>query len=265
MRNSPPLTILQYVDDLKHLGREERSFVCHNLWWCRTEARRCNHVLVTGETGLENHWAKIWLALRELLPPSTSVRPGGVLLWVDNDAVVRSDPRKLLNQSKAFAIGTELPVKWAPPINSGVWMLRDSHAGREVLRTWLRAYPAASWWRDGDAEGRWRCTSRATGKKCQWAGVEYEQGAFAQLRLHEHPDVQLVTWRKFNNPLHNRTSVQHFYQYHKLQTRRMIGMKFDKTERLRSSAAQLAREEPAAAFDCTLEPVALGDVRYKPV
>lgn len=43
----------------------------------------------------------------------------------------------------------------------------------DMFRRWLALYPAKKWWQNKD--GSWTCR-----KSCEWAGPDYEQGAFVE-------------------------------------------------------------------------------------
>ena len=70
--------------------------------------------------------------------------------------------------------------------DAGVFGVRNSPTGREIVDAWARAYPARAWSLSDDRPSGWRCETMrrknpgASGhaKECSYEGVEYERGAF---------------------------------------------------------------------------------------
>ena len=70
--------------------------------------------------------------------------------------------------------------------DAGVFGVRNSPTGREIVDAWARAYPARAWSLSDDRPSGWRCETirrknpGASGhaKECSYEGVEYERGAF---------------------------------------------------------------------------------------
>ena len=122
------------------------------------------------------------------------------ILNVDSDAVVHTSP-----QAFASAIGNHdfllsddpsldhrklfLKLK---PFNAGVWAVRNTEKGSQIMSDWKESYDPTKWSKDDD--GSWSC-----GMFCEWAGVNYEQGAFWNIIDKHKKDMQHDSWRVWNN------------------------------------------------------------------
>jgi hypothetical protein len=95
----------------------------------------------------------------------------GGALWLDSDAVVVDLARPMDSlfatrggHSFLYAADPE-PVRHTN-FNAGVWLVRNTPGGREVMESWLAQFHPEHWTCGSD--GKWR-TSR------MWAGTAYEQ------------------------------------------------------------------------------------------
>lgn len=131
-------------------------------------------------------------------------------LYVDSDAVLNhhhwqgaTDVETLLGQGD-FGFTPD----WARDrMNAGVFAVRNSSTGKAIMDAWLSEQSNA--W-STDSEGEWSCS--VNGKKCPWAGSEFEQGAFITKVQPQFKDVlhesSPFLW---NNDILNCTGhVKHF-------------------------------------------------------
>lgn len=167
------------------------------------------HVFVGGEAAAELHaalppwWIKVELAQRLLLeqdPANSSRTKYGGVLWLDMDAVVRSESTSLDGfWAQAARPGTSFllapdepgaPDEYGAPFCAGVWAVRNVPRGRALIAAWRALFPRAEW--TVTAEGTWN--SRGV-----WAGPTYEQGAFTWFMLVPWGcDLTVLPWRIFH-------------------------------------------------------------------
>jgi hypothetical protein len=99
----------------------------------------------------------------------------GGALWLDSDAVVVDAARPVdslfgnhVGRSFLYAADPEpvLSTGAGGDFNAGVWLVRNTPGGREVMESWLAQFHPEQWTRGAD--GKWSTN-------CMWAGPAYEQ------------------------------------------------------------------------------------------
>ena len=84
------------------------------------------------------------------------------------------------------------PIGWRSPFMAAVFMVRNNLKGKEIFKDWLKCYDASKWEKTQD--GSWQYTGTGS-----WAGVDYEQGAFAQLIMPKYKkSLKIVPWYLFH-------------------------------------------------------------------
>jgi hypothetical protein len=167
------------------------------------------HVFVGGDAafelyaGLPPWWVKVELTQRLLAERDPTdlgrARYGGVL-WLDMDAIVRSNEESLEDfWARAARPGTSFllapdepgaPDEYGAPFCAGVWAVRNLPRGRALIDAWRSLFPPAEW--TFTAEGTW--SSRGV-----WAGPTYEQGALSWFLLVPRGcDFTVLPWRAFH-------------------------------------------------------------------
>ena len=98
---------------------------------------------------------------------------------IDSDAVLMDRPQRLIELlgDKDFLMSPDPPV-WGASFNAGVWVVRNTVRGREIMSRWASLYRASEWRQN--ASGSWDCSVNHNQNTCTWAGENYEQGAFIQ-------------------------------------------------------------------------------------
>ena len=95
----------------------------------------------------------------------------GGALWLDSDAVVVDvaqpiDSLFVTRGGRSFLYAADPePVRYSD-FNAGVWLVRNTPGGREVMESWLAQFHPEQWTRG--AEGKWSSYA-------PWAGLAYEQ------------------------------------------------------------------------------------------
>jgi hypothetical protein len=109
-------------------------------------------------------------------------------MWLDMDAVVYDLGRPLDDVGRAdkvFLCAPD-PPGLASRFNAGVWIVRNTPAGHALMAAWFANYRPSDWTRSPD--GRWSTAS-------DWAGANYEQGAFVEHVLPRHAaSIEILPW-----------------------------------------------------------------------
>eukprot|EP00937_MAST-01D_sp_MAST-1D-sp2_P005537 g5537.t1 len=170
-------------------------------------------------------WAKVFETV-------TSLERGDckVAMFLDADANYRSKwaPSRWAAAVKGdvvVATGTDTGVKRSL-FNAGFFMIRWTPMGKRIAKEWLSMYHPKLWSRDKD--GKWQCLYQKPHKRvgviaatqkpsrlCEWADVEYEQGAFAtatMLKPEYAGRIRVVPASRFNDRKGRcRGDIVHFY------------------------------------------------------
>lgn len=116
--------------------------------------------------------------------------------WLDTDAVVHDPDRPIetLFDVAAIMVGAPDNPHWREPFNAGVFMVRNADgAGQALMDRWSALFAGTAWTR---TEAAWICNA-------EWAGPDYEQGAF---NAHLLPELtaagalKLLDWQVLQSP-----------------------------------------------------------------
>jgi hypothetical protein len=135
------------------------------------------------------------------------------VMWLDTDAVVYNMNISLDligNSVKHFFKATNSTGNQI--FNAGVWTVKNTVAGKKIMEKWMGFYDPSKWKQTGNS---WSTQSN-------WAGKEYEQGAFAFKVVPEHkenintlnePFLQGVYQNNTGKRRHDKNDifVYHFY------------------------------------------------------
>lgn len=118
-------------------------------------------------------------------------------LWLDTDAVVHDPDRRpeTLFEGSEIMVGAPDNPHWAQPFNAGVFAVKNagSAAGAALMDRWAGLFAGTAWTRTATA---WICQS-------EWAGPDYEQGAFNARLLDEltaSGALRLLPWQALQSP-----------------------------------------------------------------
>lgn len=146
------------------------------------------------DTDLPPYWQKVKLADAALQSGQCSE-----VIYLDTDAVLLKKPSELVSmmKNKSFLMSQDMPP-WKSQFNAGVWVVRNDTDGRRLMREWRQSYDPVAWSRQGrqwgcvehKCDGRGVCTTGG----CEWAGRQYEQGAFLQIFARNKPHIEVVKW-----------------------------------------------------------------------
>lgn len=170
--------IVQYDD--RDLSKEHTTFVKINKAYAARHGY--DHFLITnGYEDVPPYWAKV-KCVKDILNTKEGekyVYKG--VLWIDTDAcVTRIDTSfdEAFQTDKDFVFSPDGPW-FESSMNAGVWFVRNTPKGREIIDTWYSHYKPSDWEKEG--EKKWR-------SKGTWAGTTYEQGAFTDLVMPKFKD-----------------------------------------------------------------------------
>jgi hypothetical protein len=116
------------------------------------------------------------------------------VVWIDTDAVFHDLERRIetLFQGAVAMIGAGDNPFWKSVFNAGVFFVRGED-GAALMRRWLELFAATAWTR---TEAAWVCEG-------EWAGPDFEQGAFNHHLLDEavaSGQMRLLDWRVLQSP-----------------------------------------------------------------
>lgn len=147
--------------------------------------------LKTQDVDLPVYWLKPYLVGRALEDGADMVA------WIDTDAVVHDLERRvedLFDGPQVMVAAADNPF-WASPFNAGVFFVRAADgAGAGLMARWSALFAGTGWRRTPTA---WICDG-------EWAGADYEQGAFvAHLvePLRASGELKLVDWQTLQSPV----------------------------------------------------------------
>ena len=124
------------------------------------------------EDTIPPYWAKVYV-MQSVFNDNYDV-----VLMIDSDACVHNQDIKIENvlqtyPNKSFFYSPDPPL-YPAKFNAGV-VLACKPDGPKVIDDWMRLYDPKRWIRDS-SDKTWTC-------KGQWAGPDYEQGAFTKFIL----------------------------------------------------------------------------------
>jgi hypothetical protein len=117
-----------------------------------------------------------------------------LVLWLDTDAVIHDQARaaeSLFTGAEIMVASGDNPL-WASPFNAGVFAVRGG-SGAALMERWAALFAGAAWTR---SETAWTCQG-------EWAGPDFEQGAFVRELADElvrNGQLRLLDWRALQAP-----------------------------------------------------------------
>jgi hypothetical protein len=198
---SRPWAVVQY--DNRPLSDIDKTLIARNKHYCSKYGY--THIFKnSGYDDLPPYWRKVKF-VQDLLQ---SNKYKGIM-WLDTDATVFNMKISLDSIEditkhfyKAINIGGN------QIFNAGVWIIRDTQKGRDIMNDWMALYNP----------NKWKHTGNNWSTNDDWAGKEYEQGSFAYKIVPKYnKNIKTVKEPFFQgtNSSRNDIFVLHFYNYHK--------------------------------------------------
>lgn len=160
---------------VQYYNRIERP---HLMWRTRNNfnkcTKNCTYINIHATETRPPYWEKVF-RVRDIAESMRSTCE--FVLYLDNDAVLNIEATSILTlfAQNIHMMYSKDPPPWKSPFNAGVWVIRNSLTGRDIMRKWTTLYPQHDWVKHSD---KWDCIHRYECK--QWAGPMYEQGSFVR-------------------------------------------------------------------------------------
>lgn len=174
-------------------------------------------------TSHDRDYPPYWVKVKAVM--SALEEGAAYVAWVDSDAVVH-DLERTIESFFAKAKGKDVIITPDPPVYgspfcAGNFLVRNTSASRAIMKKWWEAYDSGAWARDPNS-GEWECVYQSP--RCDWAGPQYEQGAFINLFLERKcPErskilikhYSLMNWWCFKACRYGKPFILHFMGDHK--------------------------------------------------
>lgn len=146
-----------------------------------------DHILLRqGPSDLPPYWHKVSVFL-DLM----NMGKHDIICWMDSDAFVYHtafDIRNFFEKFQETMIVAPDPDGWGSPFMAAVYMCRNNAKGRQIFEEWISLYNPSKWRKDDS--GKMKYIGRGP-----WAGIDYEQGAFAKIILPKHKaNIRSLPW-----------------------------------------------------------------------
>jgi len=175
--------LLQF--DTRPLNAIDKAFTDRNKSYCQKNGYEYRFLTSYENDTIPPYWVKV-KAMKDIIEKENV---SGVF-WIDTDAVVYR-PQKTLDSF--FETNTHMALAHDPPwwghgsFNAGVFGIKNTAEGKDILSKWWSKYDPSTWWKEGEA---WKTSGG-------WADYTYEQGAFKNLLPTIRTFVTVVPWETF--------------------------------------------------------------------
>ena len=188
------LCVFQYDNrDDATLGEQAR-LMARNRELC-DEDPRCRYHELRHPNERPVYWEKVF-AGAEMLDEHPQC---DVVAYMDSDAVFHTSPSHLMDAFPADKHFFATPCPYNKVFNAGVWAVRNTPKGRDIVDRWMALYDEKLWHRDPQT-GAFNCVpyEGTDAQVCKWAGAAYEQGAFLPLLETFASDIHNDAWQTWN-------------------------------------------------------------------
>ena len=200
-KNSRTWLIVQYDD--RPPDEFDKEFIKRNKAYAKKHGYKYEFIN-TGYTDLPPYWRKVAIVKNFL---DSDLYKG--VMWLDTDAVIFNMNISLDSVGdsvKHFFKATNTGGNYI--FNAGVWTVKNTRQGKQIMKNWLELYDASKWKHNGT---KWSTDGA-------WAGDDYEQGSFAYKIDPQHKgNINTVKEELlqgvYNHSNKSKVFVYHFYNY----------------------------------------------------
>jgi GR25 family glycosyltransferase involved in LPS biosynthesis len=209
-----PWALIQY--DNRPIPDHYKKLIEVNKEYCKHHGY--HHIFKSEPYDLPHWWIKVKIC-KELLE---SDKYSGVM-WLDTDAVIYDCSINLdtFTNDKIidFFIAKDPPA-WGGPINAGVWIVKNTEIGKNIMRDWFSHYDKTKWiknnniqkssdkpdaqkWINEKLSLAWYINPKLSEHEQKWAGINFEQGALYEKTIQNSefknnikilPNIVLSNW-----------------------------------------------------------------------
>jgi hypothetical protein len=194
--SEPSKTVVLQIED--RVDPFFEACMARNKQYCDLHGYR--HMVVReGVSWLPPYWWKV--AMVEELMSRKDVDNAyafDYVVWMDSDSFVH-DPdtpvRHFFKDSASSMVVCPDPPGWGSDFMAAVFMIKNDAVSRSMMRTWMSFYNLNNWEKDVMGGG-WKYVGQGA-----WAGVDYEQGAFASYILPNpcfRKSIKSLPWHTFH-------------------------------------------------------------------
>lgn len=141
------------------------------------------------------YWAKVF----EIKKIMEEKKDFDYILWVDSDAFFINFTKQrfseFLEKYKEYSfIGTPDMPPWTGQFNAGVFIIKNTEIGKEMVNKWITYYHT-NVWNYNKKTDKWKTDA-------VWAGDEYEQGSFSTYMLKDSKfskHIKIIPYYYLNN------------------------------------------------------------------
>jgi hypothetical protein len=183
------VTLIQYET---RANPRRQALLAENRRYCHRHGYE--YLNISNISDLPPQWMKVSLALLVL----RAAQDGGIVCWLDSDAVIVDKNRKIEDVMATFggsgevflAGGSSGGLLGAPQFNSSVFFIRTGDVARQLLEDWMDLYTPKNWIHAGTS---WRL-SVGSGTEKDLPGGAFVEGILPRYNKH----VKLVESDIFN-------------------------------------------------------------------
>lgn len=196
--DSEHICIVQYDDRSEEELGHQAELMKQNEKLCKEKSSSCTYFNLKYNADKPIYWEKVFVT-SDVMKSNPQC---DIVAYLDSDAVMNTSPDMFADAMKNsdFLLTDDPsldPKKlWTQlkPFNAGVWAVRNSETGIQIMEEWKNAYNPDMWWKN--AKNRWTC-----GLTCEWGGPAYEQGAFVSVINDHCESMRKESWKVWNNKL----------------------------------------------------------------
>ena len=167
LSGSKPWAIVQY--DNREIPDDYKKLVEINKEYCKKYGYE---YIFKSDTYELPHW---WIKVKLCMDLLNSDKYAGIM-WLDTDAAIFDCSKTLDDFTKDPKI--DFFVSKDPdesrPVNSGVWIVKNTAIGKNIMNDWFNQYKKDNWVKEND---KWSVNPNLPDDEKGWGRINYEQGS----------------------------------------------------------------------------------------